>query len=349
MHGYDKLPPRADEYDFDRSPEANVMDTVVHLQLEVEVLKFVQSAPLALAMRTLPVPSKPVTFTSTKVPKFSGVTSDQYRQVFDAIVRSNGWDDATVALQLLSHLEGDALNVALLVPEVRRVTRAGLVGAITEHYGSPGHLADYRRQFERRKWKTRRSSPLLWKHLQLKHLSIWARMRDSGSYGTGSLPVMRTVLCDGISIVFHRRLPSGTLLTDVECGRATRYTLCDEPVCMSADRVVAAVTALPVEPGDLEVLLRRLLPTTPVPTPLPRPMPTDFARAPAVRKVGPDADTTTSDLDYGNGKPAAAPAPGNAGSSLAVATGSSSQRLDYDSVFIVWKSGPRGGQVPGIG
>ena len=30
---------------------------------------------------------------------------------------SNGWDDVTAALQLLSHLDGDALNVALLVPE----------------------------------------------------------------------------------------------------------------------------------------------------------------------------------------------------------------------------------------
>ena len=109
---YDKLPPRADVYDFDRSPEADLMDTVAHLPLEVEVLKFVQSTPAALAVRT---PSKPVAFTSTKVPKFSGVTSwIQYRQVFDAIVRSNGWDDVTVALQLLSHLEGDALNVALL-------------------------------------------------------------------------------------------------------------------------------------------------------------------------------------------------------------------------------------------
>ena len=53
------------------------------------------------------------------------------------------------ALQLLSHLEGDALNVALLVPEARRATRVGLFGALTEHYGSPGRLADYRRQFER--------------------------------------------------------------------------------------------------------------------------------------------------------------------------------------------------------
>ena len=41
----------------------------------------------------------------TKVPKFAGETSwEHYRQVFDAIVQSNGWDDATAALQLLSHL-----------------------------------------------------------------------------------------------------------------------------------------------------------------------------------------------------------------------------------------------------
>ena len=41
--------------------------------------------------------------------------------MFEAIVRSNGWDDVTAALQLLSHLDGDALNVALLVPESQRV------------------------------------------------------------------------------------------------------------------------------------------------------------------------------------------------------------------------------------
>ena len=65
---------------------------------------------------TLPTP-RHVTFTSTKVPRFAGTTSwEQYRQVFDAIVLSNGWEDATAELQLLSHFEGDALNVALLVP-----------------------------------------------------------------------------------------------------------------------------------------------------------------------------------------------------------------------------------------
>ena len=70
---------------------------------------------------------------------FAGVTSwEQCRQVFDAIVQSNGWDEATAALQLLSHLEGDALNVALLVPETRWATHVSLVGALTAHYGSPG-------------------------------------------------------------------------------------------------------------------------------------------------------------------------------------------------------------------
>ena len=88
-------------------------------------------------------------FTSTKVPRFDGTTSwEQYRQVFDAIVRSNGWDNDTAALQLFSHLEGDALNVAHLVPLSRWLSRSGLVDTLTAHYGSPGRLADYRRQFE---------------------------------------------------------------------------------------------------------------------------------------------------------------------------------------------------------
>ena len=73
----------------------------------------------------------------------------QYHQVFEAIVRSNGWDNDTAALQLFSHLEGDALNVAHLVLLARRLSRSGLVDALTANYGSPGRLADYRRQFQR--------------------------------------------------------------------------------------------------------------------------------------------------------------------------------------------------------
>ena len=97
----------------------------------------------------MPTPRQ-AAFTTTEVPRFAGMTSwEQYRQVFDAIVLSNGWDAATVALQLLSHLEGDALNVAMLVPGHRPTSRMGLVDALSAHYGSPGRLADYRRQFEK--------------------------------------------------------------------------------------------------------------------------------------------------------------------------------------------------------
>ena len=204
------------------------MDTVAHLQLAVEALKFVQSAPPTLAKTTLPVLSKPVACTSTKVPKFSGETSwDQYRQVFDAIVRSNGWDDATVALQLLSHLEGDTLNVALLVSAVRRATCTGLVGALTEHYGSPGRLADYRRQFERttrQEGEDPSTFAIALETLAAKAFWVgtWVRTHDCDSYGTGLSPVTRAAHCADILAAFPRRLPFGTLWTDAGCGRATQ-------------------------------------------------------------------------------------------------------------------------------
>ena len=63
MPGYDRLLPRAEVYDSIRSPETDLMDTVAHLPLEVEALKFGQSGPSTLVMKT-----KPMEFTSTKVP-----------------------------------------------------------------------------------------------------------------------------------------------------------------------------------------------------------------------------------------------------------------------------------------
>ena len=62
---------------------------------------------------------------------------------------SNGWDDVTAALQLLSHLDGDALNVALLVPESQRVVPGFLINSLSDHYNSPGRLVEYKRQFQR--------------------------------------------------------------------------------------------------------------------------------------------------------------------------------------------------------
>ena len=69
--------------------------------------------------------------------------------MFDAIALSNGWGDVTAALQLLSHLQDDALSVALLIPMPRRASRKELTDAMSSHYGSPGRLANYRREFDK--------------------------------------------------------------------------------------------------------------------------------------------------------------------------------------------------------
>ena len=121
-----------------------LIDTVARLQRDLADMKADMKAE-SRYLRTSGVPPVAhVAFMSTKVPWFAGTTSwELYRQVFDAIVLSNRWDDARAAFQLLSHLEGDALNVALLVPVPRRASR------VSAHYGSPGRLADYRRQFEK--------------------------------------------------------------------------------------------------------------------------------------------------------------------------------------------------------
>ena len=132
------------------SPVDMLVDTVARMQKDLTMLReenLVLRTPATSQVIQAP---RRVALTTTKVPRFDGTTSwEQYHQVFEAIVWSNGWDNDTTELQLFSHLEGDALNVAHLVPLARRLSQSGLVDALTAHYGSPGRLADYRRQFER--------------------------------------------------------------------------------------------------------------------------------------------------------------------------------------------------------
>ena len=98
------------------------MMEVIQLQRDVEdcrsELELARKQTSAVTRR----PQRRLGFTSTPVPRYSEKSNwEQYRKVFEAIICWNGWDDVTAALQLLSHLDGDALNVALLVPESRRV------------------------------------------------------------------------------------------------------------------------------------------------------------------------------------------------------------------------------------
>ena len=83
-------------------------------------------------------------FTNTAVPRFDGDGCwQQHLQICNAIAKSNGWTDEMAALQLFAHLEGEALNVALLMPEGERANREG----ISNYYNSPGRLAVFRRKF----------------------------------------------------------------------------------------------------------------------------------------------------------------------------------------------------------
>ena len=124
------------------SPVDMLVDTEARMQKDLAMLReenLVLRTPATSQVIQAP---RRAALTTTKVPRFDGTTSwEQYNQVFEAIVRSNGWDNDIAALQLFSHLEGDALNVAHLVPLARQLSRSGLVDALTAHYGSPGRLA----------------------------------------------------------------------------------------------------------------------------------------------------------------------------------------------------------------
>ena len=132
------------------SPVAALENTVSHMQRDLEDLQS-ENRFLRTPRAPVPVPLvRQAALTTTKVPWFNGSTSwEQYRQVFDAIVLSNGWGDATAALQLLSHIQEDVLSVALLVPMPLRASRKALTDALSSHYGSPGRLANYRREFDK--------------------------------------------------------------------------------------------------------------------------------------------------------------------------------------------------------
>ena len=124
------------------------MDAVRRLQKDMDEFRAESGYGSAGRQATPVQTSGRSVFISTPVPRYAGRSSWDHRHNCEAIVCSNGWDGVTAALQLVAHLEGDALNVALLVPNSQRELPGVLVRALSEHYGFPGRLAGYRRQFE---------------------------------------------------------------------------------------------------------------------------------------------------------------------------------------------------------
>ena len=64
-------------------------------------------------------------------------------------MKSNGWSPDTAALQLFAHLDGEALQVALLMLDRIRERWKDLENELSSYYSTPGRLAVFRRQFEK--------------------------------------------------------------------------------------------------------------------------------------------------------------------------------------------------------
>ena len=80
-------------------PENVLLDTVARLQRDLDDMRAESRFLRTPGIPTVVPTSRHVAFTSTKVAKFAGTASwEQYRQVFDAIVFSNGRDDAAATL-----------------------------------------------------------------------------------------------------------------------------------------------------------------------------------------------------------------------------------------------------------
>ena len=310
-------------------------------------------------------------FASTKVPKFAGVTSwEQYCLVFDVILQSNEWDDPTAALQLLSHLEGDALNVVLLVPETQRASHDDLVRALSAYYRSTGQLADYRRQFER---ITRRPE---------EDPSIFAvaletfAMNAFGDMGIAArLRILRDRFIAGQDCCELRRhldsVASETPIRDIvdRCRvweshadsvdgrgrkpkpeRALPIYVVEDVGEAGDDLPVSAVTVSPTAPELLEALLRRLLPTPVVQPPDLTPVPSELAlllqqllgyARPAQPAPSGKSGITVMETLLLNLLPVRP-------ESLCTA-GCRKPGLDCCVVFFVWKPGPWGHQMSHIG
>ena len=261
---------------------------VIQLQKDVDDCR----TELELARRHTPAvtlrPPRRSGFTSTPVPRYSGKSNwEQYHEVFEAIVHSNGWDDVTAALRLLSHLDRDALNVALLVPESRRVVPGFLIKSLSDHYNAPGRLAEYKRQFQRAFWRLGDDPSIV--AIELETLARRAFMDIDTSI---QLHMVRDRFIDGQAECALRRhldsLGPNTPMTDiVDCCRVWE-SHCEVEIepRTSADRrparAICQVTEVELAPATspetetLEDIIRKLLPMPALPPTPAFPIPSDW-------------------------------------------------------------------------
>ena len=152
-------------------------------------------------------------FTNTTVPRFDGTGYwHQHILIFRAIMRSNGWSLMTAALQLFTHLDGEALNVALLMPEKVRERWKNLVDGLSEYYNSPGRLVVFRRRFESVCRRPGVDPATFATELGILAVRGFADMGESARDLMTSLSLLNRVAnCVDIWMELLRMLPSGTV------------------------------------------------------------------------------------------------------------------------------------------
>ena len=133
------------------SPVDMLVDTVSRIQKDMAILREENRLLRTPAASQAEQSPRRAALTTTKVPRGSTELLVG-NNIIRCLKRLCGRTAGTMIQQHCNCSliwEGDALNVAHLVPLVRRLSRSGLVDALTAHYGSLCRLADYRRQFER--------------------------------------------------------------------------------------------------------------------------------------------------------------------------------------------------------
>ena len=179
---------------------------------------------------------------------------------------------------------------------LKPVTRIGLVGALTDHYGSPGPLADYQRQFER---TVRQDSEDPSKFaVALETLAVKA-FGDMGP--NARIRLIRDRFIAGHPNCDLRQhldsVPPDTPIRDIvnRCRMWESHANTDDrrvvkptpdkarPVyavsewtLVPTEQVVAVVTGPLVGLADFEAMLKRLLPAVPAQAPPPHSAPTDL-------------------------------------------------------------------------
>ena len=187
------------------------------------------------------------------------------------------------------------MNVALLVPLPRWLSRTGLVGALSSHYGSPSRLADYWRQFEKTTRIAGEDPSIFAKALETLAVKAFgdmgqtARLRlihDRFIAGHSSCELWRHLesvppetpirdVVDRCRVWESHADPAVRRISKPSPDQTYPAYVAGDSDSISETTRVAAVTRPRSGPNQLEDLLRRLLLTVDPPAPIPEVLPVE--------------------------------------------------------------------------